>query len=84
MGAVGARDARAGELAQADFRALRNDGNVFYADRGAALGENDGLFDVVNFIDLSDFADIDLLQALLDETAAGIGVVVGELLLDLG
>ena len=35
-------------------------------------------------IDQPDFADVDLLQALLNETAAGIGVVVGELLLDLG
>ena len=31
-----------------------------------------------------DFAHVDLLQTLLDEAAAGVGVVVGELLLDLG
>ena len=75
---------RAGELAQPDLRALRNHGNVFDAERRAVLGEDDGLLDVVNVIDQSDLADIDLLQALLNETAAGVGVVVGELLLDLG
>ena len=58
--------------------------NVFDAERGAVLGENDGLLDVVNVIDQADLADVDLLQAFLNETAAGIGVVVGELLLDLG
>ena len=31
----------------------------------------------------ADLADVDLLLALLDEAAAGVGVVVGELLLDL-
>jgi hypothetical protein len=84
MGAVGARDTRSGELAESDLGALGNYRYIFHADGSAILGENDGLLDVVNVIHLSDFADIDLLQALLDETAAGIGVVVGELLLDLG
>ena len=76
--------AGAGELAEPDFWALRNDGDVFNAERRAILGENDGLLDVVDFIDLPDFADVDLLQAFLNETAAGVGVVVGQLLLDLG
>ncbi len=31
----------------------------------------------------ADFADVDLLLALLDEVAAGVDVVVGDLLLDL-
>ena len=35
-------------------------------------------------VDQSDGAHVDLLQTLLDETSAGVHVVVGELLLDLG
>ena len=35
-------------------------------------------------VDQSDGADVDLLQTLLDEASAGVDVVVGELLLDLG
>ncbi len=73
-----------GKLAEPDLRALGNDGNVLHAERRAVLGEDDGLFDIVDAIDQADFAHVDLLQAFLDEAAAGVGVVVGELLLDLG
>ena len=48
------------------------------------LVDDDRLFDVVGTVDQSDRAHVDLLQAFLDEASAGVGVVVGELLLDLG
>jgi hypothetical protein len=63
--------------------ALRNYSNVSYSERNAVLGDDDGLLDVADVIYLPDFADIDLLQALLNETSAGVGIVIGELLLDL-
>ena len=49
----------------------------------ARLALKDGLFDVVDAAKEANFADVDLLLALFDEAAAGIGVVVGKLLLDL-
>ena len=41
------------------------------------------VLDVVHVLDQTHFAHVDLLQAGFDEAAAGIGVVVGELLLHL-
>ena len=41
----------------------------------------DGLFDVVDVAKEANFADVDLLLTLFDEAAAGVGVVVGKLLL---
>src|SRR5487761_854852 len=84
IGAVGTRGAGAGELPEPYLRALRNHRDISDAERSAVLGENDGPLDVVNLIDLSDLADIDLLKAFLNETAAGVGIVVGELLFNLG
>ena len=71
------------DLAEADLGALRHGGDVFDAQRGAVLRLEDGVFDVVDVAVEADFADVDLLLALLDEAAAGVDVVVGELLLDL-
>src|ERR1700746_1734753 len=73
----------AGALAKPDFATVRYNGNVLDAQRSAGLGCEDGVFDVANSFDQPDFANIDLLQAGLDETAAGVGIVAGELLLDL-
>ena len=72
------------ELAEPDLRALRDDGDILHAQRRAALGHEDGVFDIVHVPDQAHFPDVDLLQAGFDEAAAGIDVVVGELLLHLG
>ena len=73
-----------GELAEPDLRALRDDGDIFYAERSAVLGGDDCVFDVLDVRDQSHFPDIDLLQAGFDKAAARIRIVVCELLLDLG
>lgn len=70
-------------LPQPDLGTLLDNGNVLDAQRGSVLGVNDSVLDVVNVADQAYFANINLLKALLDEAAAGIHVVVGELLLDL-
>ena len=80
--AVGAMDGLA-DLAQANLRPLRDHGDVLDAQRRAVLRFDDGLFDVADVPDQADGAHVDLLRALLDKTAAGIGVGVGQLLLDL-
>src|SRR5271165_845004 len=72
-----------GELAQTDFRSLLDDAEIFDAERGSIPGEDYGLFDVMDAIDQADFANVNLLRAFLNEAAAGVGIVVGELLLDL-
>ena len=72
------------DLAEADFGPLHNGCNVPDAQRRAALGFEDGLLDVVDAGEEADLADVDLLLALLDEVAAGVDVVVGDLLLHLG
>ena len=71
------------ELAQTDLRTLLHDRDIFDLQRRPGLGREHGVFDVVDVRDEADFADVDLLQAGFDETAAGVGVVIGELLLDL-
>ena len=60
-----------------------DDRDILDADGRAVLARDDGLLDVLHAVDQADGADVDLLQALLNEAAAGVHVVVGELLLDL-
>ncbi len=74
---------RLGELAQADLRALGDDGDVLHAERSAVLGRDHRVFDVLYVLDQAHFLNVDLLQAGFDKASAGIGVVVGELLLHL-
>ena len=71
----------AGELSQANFRALRDHGNILDMDRRTVLAQNDGVFDVLNVADQTHFTNVDLLRAGLHEAAAGVGIIVGELLL---
>ena len=52
-------------------------------ERGAVLALRTVLAMSCVFGEEADFADVDLLLALLDEAAAGVDVVGGELLLDL-
>ncbi len=74
----------AGELAEADLGTLGDDGDVAHVEWSAVFREDHGVFDVVGVTNEADFADVDLLHAGLDKAAAGVGVVIGELLLDLG
>src|SRR5271169_3074840 len=59
-----------GKLAEADLRALRDDSNIFYPERRAALCRNDSVFDIPHVFDEAHLPNIDLLKSRLDETAA--------------
>ena len=74
---------RAADLAQANLGPLRDGGDVLDADGRAILRLDDGVFDVLHAGVEAQRLHIDLLRALLDEAAAAVGVVVGDLLLDL-
>src|SRR5579862_7900252 len=78
--AVGAMESFA-DLTEANLGALGDDGDVSHAYRSSGLSLENGLFDVVNVSDEADGAHVDLLRALLDEAAAGVGVGIGKLLL---
>ncbi len=71
------------DLAEANLGALYDGGDVFDVEGGAGLSLEQGVFYVVDVAVEADLADVDLLPALLDEVAAGVDVVVGDLLLDL-
>ncbi len=71
------------DLAEPDLRALNNGGDVLDAQRGAGLRLEEGFFDVVDVPVEADLANVNLLLALFDEASTGVGVVVGELLLNL-
>src|SRR5579864_3285395 len=72
-----------GELSEADFWTLRDYGDIPHAQGRAVSSENNRLLDIANPVDQTDFANVDLLQSGLDETSACVGVVVGQLLLNL-
>ena len=80
--AVGAVD-RLADLSQADLRPLRHAADVFDADRCAVLRFDYGLGDIVDRPHQADGADVDLLQSRLHKAAAGVDVVIGQLLLHL-
>ena len=65
------------------MRPLCDHAKILHADRRAAFRGDDRVPDVLNVLDQADLAHIDLLLAFLDEAAASIGVVIGELLFDL-
>ena len=77
------KSTRLADLAQANLGTLGNGGDVLDAQGCAGLSLEDCLFDVVDVPVETDFADVDLLLALLDEAAAGVGVVICKLLFDL-
>ena len=72
-----------GHVPQPDLRALRHLRDIFYPQRGAGLRFQDGLLDIQYVAEEPERANIHLLQAFFDKAAAGIDVVVGQLLLDL-
>ena len=71
------------DLAQADLRPLHDRGDILDPQRRSIGRLENGLLNVLDIAKQSDLADVDLLLALLDKAAAGIDVVVGELLLHL-
>jgi hypothetical protein len=71
------------KLPQPNFRTLRNHRNIPYPKRRAVLGQDDRSLNVLASVNQPDGAHVDLLQAFLYEAAAGIHIVVRELLLDL-
>ena len=70
------------DLAETDLRALDHSSDVPHPQRCAILRLENGVLDVGNIREETDLAHIDLLLTGLDETAAGIGIVVRQLLLD--
>ena len=65
------------DAAQPDLRPLHNRRNVSNVNGRAVLSLNDGLPDILHVFEEPDRAHVDLLQALLDETASGIDIVIG-------
>ena len=72
-----------GHVAQPDFWTLGHVRDVLHPKSGPGLGFQDGLLDVVHVAEEPERADVHLLHADFDKAAAGIDVVVGELLLHL-
>src|SRR5271166_1705219 len=79
---VGPMD-RLANLPETNLGPLRDHGHVFYSYGGAVLRLDHGLFDITDVLDQAHGAHIDRLRSLFNETAAGVGVAVGELLLNL-
>ena len=71
------------ELAQPHLGALFHHADVANAQGRAVLGGEHGVGDVLHIAHQAHFAHIDLLRACLDEIAAAVDIVVGELLLHL-
>ncbi len=75
---------RPGELAQPDLWTLRDNRDIFHPQRSSAFGHDHGVGDILYVPDQTHFTNINLLQAGFDEAPAGVGIVIGELLLHLG
>ena len=74
---------RAADLAESNLGTLCDGGDVLDANRRAVRGFDHGVFDVLNASVEAQRLHVDLLRALLDKAAAAVGVVAGDLLLDL-
>src|SRR5580692_893183 len=70
-------------LAESNLGTLRHDRNILHPQRRAIFCQDDCLRDVLGAVDQSDGAHVDLLQPLFYEASSCIGVIGGELLLDL-
>ena len=71
------------DLAEAYLRPLDDGSNIFDTKSGAGLGLQNRVLDVFDVLEKTDLPNIYLLLSLLDEAAAGVGIVGGELLFDL-
>jgi len=74
----------AADLPQANLGALHDGGDVLDLDGRAVDVLDDRVLDVLHAGEQAQGLDVDLLRALLDKAAAAVGVVVGDLLLNLG
>src|SRR5262249_18066460 len=72
------------ELSEPNLRSLSDYREVLDAQAGAVLRFQECVFNVLDRPDEADLPHVDLLSALLGEAAAGVGVVVGQLLFDVG
>ena len=74
---------RLGELSEPDLRSLIHGGDVANAQRRPVAGLDHGVVDIPNGFDQPYRANIDLLQSRLNEAAAGIHIVVSQLLFNI-
>ena len=72
------------DLSEANLGTLRDSGDILDFDGRAVRGLDDGVLDVLHAGEEAGGLHVDLLRALLDETASAVAVVGGDLLLDLG
>src|ERR1700733_15316745 len=70
-------------VTQPDFGALADFSDIFHSQRGPGLGFQHSLLDVLHAAKEPESTNIHLLHSDFNETAAGIDIVVGELLLHL-
>ena len=71
------------DLAQAYLRPLHNLSDILDPQRGSVGRFENGVVDVLDVAKEAHFTDIDLLLPLLDKAAAGVDVVIGQLLFNL-
>ena len=84
LSTISRREVRgAANLSQANFGPLRHRGDVLDLDRCAVLRFDYRVLNVLNAAVEAQRLDIDLLRALLNKAAAAVGVVIGNLLLNL-
>src|ERR1700691_2326243 len=70
-----------GHVPQPNSGAPLDDRNVLYANRSPIRSRQHGVLDILHTAVKSECADVQLLQALFDEAAAGVHVVDGQLVL---
>src|ERR1700691_3273086 len=72
-----------GHVPQPNSGAPLDDRDVLYANRSPIRSRQHGVLDILHTAVKSECADVQLLQALFDEAAAGVHVVDGKLVLSL-
>src|SRR5580658_9152304 len=68
-----------GHMAQSNLGTPLHDCDVLYTNWSPIRGRQHGVLDVLHIAEKSECADVELLQALFNEAAAGVHVVVGQL-----
>ena len=71
------------DLPQANLRPLHDLGNILDPQRRSVRRFENGLLNILHIAKETYFADVDLLLPLLNKAAAGVDVVVGQLLFHL-
>ena len=75
---------RFADLAQANLGSLLDDGDIFHANVRTIDRHDDRVFDVLDISVQALCLNVDLLGTSLDKAAAAVGIVEGQLLLNLG